>query len=390
LGSLLAVRMLADLGAEVVRVEAPTSRGPRVFPSAPIGGWLSGAQSDEPWNDNALFVKLARNRRSLAMDLKTARGHQLFLALVAQADVVIENFSARAMPALALGYAELRQANPRIIFVSMPGYGASGPLRDRVAFGPTVEVMSGFTSMMGYSPDEPRNTAMALMDPVAATNATAAVLTALRQRQEQGGSVRVEMSLHEGGVSYNGPWLIDQQLGQPPLCIGNRHPQMAPHGVYPCAGEDQWLALACADEQQWQNLCQLIDDLDAALNLQQRQQQYQQIDQLVMKWTSQQHKHAAVELLQQQGVSAGAVNNVPDMVADPQVQARGFFVEYERYQRPMPGNPIKMAGLNSDQWRACPRLGADNAQVLADWLQLDEEEISSLHQQGVIVDQPPA
>ncbi|MEM9622825.1 MAG: CoA transferase [Pseudomonadota bacterium] len=386
----LAVRMLADLGAEVVRVEAPTSRGPRVFPSAPIGGWLSGSVSDEPWNDSALFVKLARNRRSLALDLKTDQGRAVFLRLVTQADVLVENFSARAMPSLGLDSATLQRANPQLIYLCMPGYGASGPLKDRVAFGPTVEVMCGFTNMMGYGPDEPRNTAMALMDPVAAANSTAAVLTALRQRQQQGNGMRVEMSLHEGGVSYNGPWLIDHQLGQAPTCMGNRHPQMAPHGVYRCVGEDEWLALACADDRQWQDLCRLLPGLDASLDLRARQQQQDDIDLQISAWTSQRSKHAAAELLQQHGVPAGAVNNVPDMVDDPQVQAREFFVRYERYDRPMPGNPIHMPGLDSSQWSPCPRLGEHNAEVLGDWLGLSDAEIAGLQADGVIVDKPPA
>ena len=104
-----------------------------------------------------------------------AQGKQLFLKLVEQADVVIENFSARAMPSLGLGYDEMTQHNPRLIYVSMPGYGSSGPYKDWVAFGPTVEPMTGFTQMFGYSPEEPRNTAMALMDPIAGTSATNAV-----------------------------------------------------------------------------------------------------------------------------------------------------------------------------------------------------------------------
>ena len=162
----LAVRFLSDLGAEVVKIEAPYGRGPRDAAYEPLGGWLGGEAGDEPWNVNAIFVKFHRNRKSLCLNLKQPRLRELFLQLVEVADVVIENFSADAMQDLGLGYEELKAINPKIIYVSMPGYGMSGPYRDRVAFGPTVEAMSGLSSMLGYSPDEPYNSAIAPMDPI--------------------------------------------------------------------------------------------------------------------------------------------------------------------------------------------------------------------------------
>ena len=255
----LATRVLADLGATVVKVEGPMSRGPREYRGGlPIGGWLGGKPPAEPWNVNAVFVKLQRNKQSLAIDLKTDAGRDAFLELVAVADVVMENFSARAMPALGLDYARLAAANPRIIYVSMPGFGNSGPYRDRVAFGPSVEPMSGLTTVMGYGRGEPRNTAMALMDPITGVSATAAVVNALRRRERTGKGAHVEMSLHEGGVAFSGPWLIDVQLpgyAGDIAPLGNRHPDMAPHGVYRCAGDDAWVAIACRDDADWRAHC---------------------------------------------------------------------------------------------------------------------------------------
>lgn len=385
----LGVRFLADLGAEVVKVEAPYGRGPREFPSAPIGGWMGGEPSDEPWNANAIFNKLHRNRRSLCIDLKQGGGREAFLAMVAVADVVIENFSARAMPSMDLSYEILQQANPNIVYVSMPGYGASGPYRDRVAFGPTVEPLSGLTAMLGYGPDAPRNSAMALMDPIAATHAACAVITALRRRERDGHGARVEMSLHEGGVAFSGPWLLDKQMGGAPVCLGNRHPVMSPHGIYPCAGEDQWLALACEDDQQWVALSDIIDAPETQLPAATRMASAEAIDKHISAWTRRRTKEAAAEILQAAGICAGPVNTAPDMLADPQVRARGFFVPYEVFDTPMPGNPVHMAGLDSDQWTRCPRLGADNHSVLADWLGYDSEQISAMQSAGVLADKPP-
>lgn len=385
----LAVRVLADLGAEVVKVEAPYGRGPRDPRESPIAGWLGGERGSDPWNRNAVFVKLMRNRRSLCLDLKTPDGRATFLELVGQADVVIENFSARAMPSLGLDYETLRRANPRIVYVTLPGFGTHGPYRDRVAFGPTVEPLSGLTSVLGYGPDEPRCTAMALMDPIAALSAASAVLAALRRRAANGRGARVELSLHEAGVVFSGPWLIDHQLGAHAGPVGNRHPHMAPHGVYPCAGDDAWIAVGCATDTHWRALCGVLDaGLDPAADLARRFLDHDLIDAAIAHWTQSRDKHTAAALLQAAGVPAGPVNTTPDMIADPQVQQRGFFVPLED-RTPVPGNPIHQPGSGSADWTPCPSLGADNQAVLAEWLGYPPARIRALEERGVLFDRPP-
>ena len=387
----LGTRILADLGAEVVKIEAPTGRGPRVLPRFNFSGWIGGEPGDDPWNRLAVFVKLQRNKRSVAIDLKTEAGRDAFLELVAVADVVIENFSADAMPALGLGYEALARANPSIIYVAMPGYGKDGPYRDWVAFGPTVEVMSGLTHVLGYGADEPLNTAIALMDPIAALNAAGAVVTALRERERNGRGAFIEMSLHESGVVFCGPWLVEHQLGGRVERIGNRHPAMAPHGVYPSEGADAWVAIACRNDRDWHRLCSVIDgELDPSASLAERRAKSDGIDARIAGWTSERTKEAAAEALQAAGVPAGPVNVTPDMTADPQVRERGFFVPLEPGPTPVPGNPIKMEGIGSDDWTPCPKLGADNGAVLRDWLGYENEKIVELERDVVLVDKPPA
>ena len=387
----LATRIFADLGAEVVRIEAPYSRGPRDFPKpAAHGGWIGGSPGEDPWNRIAVIVKLQRNKRSLAIDLKSEAGRQAFLELVAVADVVMENFSAATMAGLDLGYDVLSGANPGIIYMAMPGFGLQGPYRDRVAFGPTVEAMSGMTQVMGYGPDEPRNSAMAFMDPVASLNAAGAVAVALRHRQASGAGAFMEMALHESGVSFCGPWLVEQQLGGAGAPIGNAHPAMSPHGVYPCSGEDAWIAIACRDDADWRRLCTLIGNgLEQQTPLTQRRSQSARIDATIAAWTATRTRDDAATALQAAGIPAGPVNTTPDMVADPQVRQRRFFVPLEPGPTPVPGNPIKMRGIGSGDWTPSPNLGADNATVLRDWLGWDEEQVLELQQAGVIVDKPP-
>ena len=388
----LATRILADLGADVVKIEAPTSRGPRSYGrTTPLGGWVGGAPGDEPFNVNAVFVKLQRNKKSLAVDLKTSVGRTTLLELVKNADVVIENFSSRAMPSLLLDYPVLSAANPKIIYVSMPGFGMDGPYRNRVAFGPSVEPLSGLTSVMGYGPDEPRNTAMALPDPIAALNATSAVVTALRRRQQTGRGALVEMSLHEGAAAFCGPWLIEHQLGESVERFGNRHPNMAPCGIYRCAGSDDWVAIACRDDRDWYAICATIPgSLDATADLEERVQTHHNIDQLIQTWTLRHSKTAAADILQEANIPAGPVNTTPDMTSDSQTIARNFFVSIERGPTPIPGNPIKMKGISSADWTPCPRLGADNHEILREWLGYSIEEIEALECSGVIVNRPPA
>ncbi len=386
----LAVRFLSDLGAEVVKVEAPGGRGPREAAYSPLGGWMGGTPGDEPWNANALFVKLHRNRSSLCIDLKSETGRNTFLKMVGVADIVIENFSARAMPAMKLDYGVLKQANPNIIYVTMPGYGTTGPYRDRVAFGPTVEPLSGLTTVLGYSADEPRNSAIALMDPVCATNTAAAVTAALRQREREKTGSRVELSLHEGGVAYSGPWLLDQQLDKAPVSMANRHPRMAPHGVFQCAGEDNWVAISCATQSHWQQLAPIIGYGDPDWNLPERQQHNHNIEQAISGWTRSRDKQKAAAELQAASIAAGAVNTTPDMLADEQVKARGFFVPYEVFDTPMPGNSLQMTGIDRETWTPCPGLGADNHEVLSSWLGMTDDEISALEASSIIFDAPPA
>lgn len=388
----LGTRILADLGAEVIKIEAPTSRGPLVHPEAipPIGGWIGGDPSDEPYNRNAYFVKLQRNKKSVAMDLKTNVGRNTFIELVKVADVVIENFSSRAMPALGLDYERLATANPKIIYVTMPGYGISGPYHDWVAFGPSIESTCGFTNIMGYSENEPRNTATALMDPIEGTSAAAAVLSALRHRRDSGKGAFVEMSLHEAGISFCGPWLVEHQLNINIQPIGNGHPAMAPHGVYPCAGSDEWIALACRHDADWRALCSVISKLDARANMSTRAQSQASIDIVIANWTTKRRKEVATESLQAAGVPAGPLNTTPEMTADVQVRARGFFVPLEKEGTPMPGNPVKMSGISPGDWTPCPRLGAENASVLKDWLGFSESRIAQLESDNVITDRPPA
>jgi crotonobetainyl-CoA:carnitine CoA-transferase CaiB-like acyl-CoA transferase len=386
----LATRILADLGAEVVKIEAPMGRGPRFYGGVPIGGFIGREPGEEPYNNNAAFVKLQRNKKSVVIDLKSQDGRQVFLDLVAKSDVVIENFSARAMTDLELDYRHLQKANPQVIHVAMPGFGLTGPYSKRVAFGPTVEPMSGLTRVMGYSAHELRSTAMALPDPIAALHAVSAVLTAIQKRARTGVGELVEMSLHESVVSAHGAWIVDAQLGSENLTPhGNRHPEMVPHGVYSCKGVDEWVAIACRNDEDWRSLCKSMgEDQDAQLTLAHRRTMIEEIDKKISSWCIERPPEKVVHTLQDNRVPAGHVRRTPEMTSDPHVQFREFFVPLEK-DTPIPGNPIKMKTISPVDWTPCPCLGEHNEAILKDWLGFNDVQIANLKQLKVIVDKPP-
>ena len=391
----LATRILADLGAEVIKIEAPTGRGPATVP--PGTNRLLGGSGDRPWNQQGTFNKLNRNKQSIAIDLKAAAGHALFLRLVACSDVVIENFSARAMPGLGLGYERLRDVNESVIYVAMPGFGVSGPYRDYVALGPSIEPMSGLTSIMGYGDRNPRLTSVAIPDAIAGTQGAAAVLTALERRTRTGLGQFVDLSQHEAALSMIGEYYIERQLtGRQPATVGNGHAVFAPHGTYRCRGDDDWIVIAVRDEDEWASLSELAgcgwgDDPRFAA-VASRHANNAELDAAIETWTVAWDKLDLMQAVQAVGVPAGAVLNAPEMLEDPHLNERGFFVEFDqpdvgriRY----PGTPVLIDRERGARWAPAPKLGQHNEEVLSGLLGLNQAEVRELHEQGVTADRPP-
>lgn len=394
----LATRTLADLGAEVIKVEAPMVRGALNAHIIARGMYPHNDPGAEPWNRQAVFNKLNRNKKSLCINLKTDAGRQLLLDMVAQSDVLIENFSAAAMRSLRLDYPVLQEVNPRIIYVAMPGFGTSGPYRNFVAYGPSVEPMCGLTSLMGYNAAELRSTAIALPDAVAGVTATAAVVTALARRAEAGSGGFLDMSMQEASIALLGEYFVEQQLtGQQPAVRGNSHPYYAPYGTYRCQGEDHWIVIACQNQQHWEALCGVArqgwEHEPRFATLSARQQHRAALDRVIDTWTQGQEKIALMNRLQQHGVPAGGVLSAPEFLGDAHLQARGFFIELGGGHLPVfpyPGFPGLLDGQRGEGWQRAPRLGEHNAEVLQQLLGLDASEVQRLAEAGVLFQRPPA
>lgn len=398
----LGTRILADLGAEVIKVEASSGRGGATLPPGGAGIW-QGNPNTEPWNHQALFNKLNRNKQSVCLDLKSEAGRDVFLDLVRDADAVIENFSARAMKSLGLNYEELVKVNPVIIYVAMPGYGTYGPISDYVAFGPSVELMTGLTTLLGYGRDEPRTTSMALPDAISGVTAAAALMTALVRKRRLGKGGFVDLALHESAINMLGEYVVAHQLTDATTVIrGNRHQRYAPQGIYPCKGGTQeqearsnYIFISCRDDNEWHALSEVVGEgwhVDSRFSSEtQRRQHHDDLDQLISGFTAGFDKIELMELLQSRGVPAGAVMVAPEFMADAQVIERNYFVELGDESIaaiPFPGSPVRIDGTRHEGWKRAPRLGEHNEEILSGLLGYSQEKIKGLIDAGVLASRP--
>ena len=396
----LASRILADLGADVIKIEAPRGRGPRVPP--PGNPWIypNDDPGEAPWNRQGTASKLNRNKRSLCVDLKQAEGRERVLELIAKSDVVMENFSARAMRSLGLGWETLRTVNERLVYITMPGFGIDGPYSGFVAYGPSVEPMTGLTSFMGYDAGEPRMTSMALLDAIGGVTAASAVVSALWRRDTEDRGVFVEAGMYEAALAMLGERFIEQQMTNTlPSPLGNAHQDYCPHGVYPCAGEDEWIAIAARSNEEWDTLCRVAEQRwheDARFtDVAARRANRDALDVLIGAWTERSTKGSLTTTLQAAGVPAGSVATAAEFLHDRHLEARRFFVTLgNRYleEKPYPGFPVTIDGQAGGdlKWRAAPGLGEHNREILGELLGLDAETIEHLETTGIVLSQPPA
>lgn len=389
-------QILADLGADVIKVESvkhfDSIRGV-VHPPAGARGYPDDDPGPDPWNRTARFNERNRNKFGVTLDLTTPAGIALFKDLVKSCDAVTENFSARVMDKLGLDYATLREIRPDLVMLSMPGFGKSGPASESVAYGITIEMMAGLTSLTGYGDGRPMKGGVNTGDPIAALHAAGALLAALHHRAETGAGQSIDCSQQESAIAVIGDILLDFAMtGIAPEPRGNRDPEKAPQGCYPCRGEDQWLALSVRTEDEWRALCAVIErpDLAEAPRFRTRAARWtchDELDAIIGAWTAQQDRYQAMHRLQQAGVAAGAVLSNRDLVADPHVRARSAVVLIDHPSvgpREYPAPTARLHETPAQIRRPAPRLGEHNHEVLGDLLGLAPEELQSLEQRQII------
>ena len=344
------------------------------------------------------FGKLNRNKLGMSIDLRFAEGRELVRRLVAKSDVLVENFSARVMPNFGLSYDDLRAINPGLVMLAMPGFGAAGPYRDYMAYGPAIEPMTGLDSLLGYPGEQPRVSAIAYPDAVAGVTAACAVLTALAYRRRTGTGQFIDLSQLEATTNLIGEYLLAyQQTGELPRPAGNRHPLWAPQGTYACRGDDEWVSISVRSDDEWRRFCEaaglaaLQQDPNYATGSG-RRLYHDRLDAAIAAWTRGQDKFEVMETLQRAGIPAGAVLNARELLEDPHLAHRGFYVRAQRsdgQSLPMAGMPMTVDGQRRAEWRAAPVPGQDNHLVLREVLGMTVDEIARLEAEGVLAGGAP-
>ena len=357
-----ATRHLAAMGAEVIKIEAP-GKG-------------------DPGRASELHGVLGQAKKGVVLNLKKPEGVAIAKRLAAESDVLIENFATGVMDRLGLGAADLCRLNPNLIYLSASGLGRTGPEAGAVAYGTLLQCYAGFAGLNRH-PDRPPRVGMAWLDPMCGLILPFLVAASLwRQRKQLGGGVRVDFSMIEAMLWVMPEALLTAQLGDPPTPQGNASADYAPHGVYRCAGEDDWLSLAVVDDDQWRNLCSLVPELADMkdLGLAGRRAERAAIDAALSAWAAPQNAEDAARCLTASGIPSAALARSQELVESEHLRARGFWDAHG--DGVLPGLP----------WRAsfghrsglAPGLGEHSDIVLSEVLGLQQTEIDALRNDGVL------
>jgi len=377
-----ATKLLAEMGAEVIKIESPNAWD-NIRTLIPQPG------VEEPWNASYYFNDYNRDKKSLVLDLAHPRGREVFLQLVPSADVVIENYRADVLDNLNLSYEVLREAREDIILVSMAGFGKTGAEKDQVGFGPIIEQMGGVASTTGYGDDgEPYKTGVSYGDPVGGIAAAGAVALALIHRKKTGKGTFVDLAQRETMATMIGQAFVASSLrGAEPVHRGNRSDRWAPQGIYPCAGEDQWIAISVRSDDEWRALTSVIGATDLeALGQDERISRHDDIDERIRAWTRQQDPQAAMESLAAARVPAGRVLDSDAIHHDPHLLARGFWVELPHPRMApwkQPSSAWRFVEANPQLRRHAPLFGEHTPEILGTLLGMGSQDIAALEAEGV-------
>ena len=383
-----ATRHLADLGADVIKIEACQ------YPD-----WWRGVDNRPIVIEQMLYEKsgyfnvLNRSKRGITLDLTTADGVRLVKELVRDADLVIENYSVGVLPKLGLDYDSLRAVNPSLIMASMPAFPAESIWCELRAYGSTLEQASGLPSVSGDPNGPPAMNHIAYGDPVGGLHATAALLIALMHKRRTGEGQRIDLSQVECMFSMVAPWIIEQSAnGTVAPRLGGRHAAYVPHGCFPCDGEEAWVQVAVTDDAMWRGLCEAIGRTDLAddaslVHAAGRRAREDEIEAAIAAWTRRHGAEDAMVALQRHGVAAGIARPPLDLLEDPHLVARGFWQWIERPfvgRHAQPSPAYREHGAPYPIERPAPTLGQHNEEVLRGLLGVSDAEIRRLTSAGVI------
>ncbi|MHB1912358.1 MAG: CaiB/BaiF CoA-transferase family protein, partial [Acidimicrobiales bacterium] len=414
-----ATMLLADLGAEVIRVDNPwvwpaSTRG--LFPRPPeglvpalgpiFGGYPDADAGPRPWNRVALFTAHARGKKSVTLALHKETGREAFLRLVERCDVLVENNSVDLMDKLGVGWEAVSARNPRLVMVRLPAVGLEGPYRGYLGFGINFEALCGLIATRGYPDEELSETDAGFhMDAATGMSGALATLAALRQRRLTGTGSLVEVSQCENMLNHIGEMLVEAaDSGVVHDRLGNRHPGRAPQGVYRCRdapagtagagaggahGVDRWVAISVGSDEEWTSLVRAMGDPEWAraedlATAEGRRARHDEIDAGITAWTTGLDHYDAFHRCQAEGVPAGPVLTESECYADPHFRARGLFRtngSSELGEHEYPAHLFRWDGPDLG-WGPIPVMGEHNEEVFRGLVGLSEQEYAALAEDG--------
>lgn len=391
----IGVRILADMGAEVIKIESVQ----RIDMPCRRISYPENQPGEDPWNRGGYFHRLNVNKLGPTINLNNPKGRDIFKRLVKVSDVVVENYSPRVMTNWGLNYEALKEIKPDIIMASMSIFGQTGPHKYYSGYMPNTEARAGLASITGYPGQPPMLSGTGYGDWVQGVSGAAGILMALYYRQRTGKGQYIDVSSVEAAMTHIGDVFMDYSMnGRVWPRMGNRHPSMAPHGLYRCKGEERWVTIACQTEEEWQNLCKVMGNPpwtkeERFSDPLSRWKNQDELDKLIEEWTKERDHCEVMHLLQQAGVTAGAVLDIKQIMLDADLIERGFFEVIDHPggigKRPHPKQmPAKFSEAKEVPARPAPFLGQHNNYVFKEILGMSEEEIRKLEEEQIIGSAP--
>ena len=374
--------ILAWLGADVIKLESPGA--------GDQGRWLA---SEKPGTDSYYFILLNANKRSITLNLKHERGKAMFFDLIKQVDVLTENFSPGTLESFGLGFDVLREHNPRLIYLTIKGFGTYGPYSQYKSFDMIAQATGGAMSITGFPGSPPLKPGPTIGDTGTGLHAALGVLAAYIQRQATGKGQKVEVSMQDAVMNFvRVPMMGTYMTHKPVKRMGNK---LGPgiSDIYKCApgGDDDYAFILTTNEEMWRALCTAIGQPESHrrprfVNAKARAKNNEQLTAIINEWTARHSKHEVMQILGSAGVPCGAVMDTVELLNNPHLRERQMIVDIEHPARgkiSMPGCPVKLEDSPVTVVSA-PLLGQHNAEVYGQMLGLRESELEQLKSQGVI------
>jgi len=382
----LTMKFFADHGATVIRVE--TSKRPCTM------------RSSAPYKDNVpnynkggYFNYYNANILSLSLNMQLPEAREIAKRLAVECDVFMENYTPGNMEKWGLGYEELKKLRPDIIMLRQSGYGSWGPYKNLPAFGMVLVPIAGLPNFIGWPDKEPLPVGVsAYTDCISPRFATAALIAALDYRKKTGKGQLLDLSQFETALYFIEPAILDYIAnGREPERIGNSSPYAAPHGVYPCRGDDRWCTIAVTDDEEWRSLCREMGKPEYAEDPRfntfvNRKKNENELNIIIGEWTSQLTAENVMERLQAAGVPAGVVMNTADVYNDPQLRKRNIYWPMEHSEMGMfthLGQSFQLSKTPSKAYSPSPLLGEHTEYICTKLLGMPDEEFIDLMQKGV-------